>query len=1053
MSQLQIVEASAGSGKTHRLVYEYLRLLLINPDNYRHILAVTFTNKATEEMKSRIILELSRLQHVCNDSCAQPCNNISSHRQDLSETLELTYEEIAQRSATALSGILNNYSQFSIMTIDSFFQQVLRAFLREAGIGTSTRIELDTDWVIQQAVDQLLLELDTNNELYRWLVHYMSEQIAQGKSWNVSEKLTDMAMELLNEKFLSLPADYQQQLFAKDFRARLQLDQLYAFKKYYEKFLQDMATHAFNIMGNYCLCEKDFYGKSRGIYNFFRKLQQVNYDNLRIDPDYDDINNWPHSQTKKRHQVFKALKQGGLYECYMSIVQFIRDNRRRYNDTLVILKNIHTYGVLADVGHSIDRILQENDIQLLSKTTQFINELIGQNDVPFIYEKTGRFLWHFIIDEFQDTSYVQWQNFRPLINECLANDNFAMVVGDVKQSIYRWRNTDWTILEHKAEEDMHAHGTYRTTLDTNWRSLPEIVAFNNHLFGKYMASNVTLKSLYGRVIQKCAKQGVAEGMVMVDVNLEDCNDDEVDDENFTTPAVEWTIHKINQLLSIGYRQKDITILVRERKEGIEITEAINAFNQSGNNPFKINVLSAETALLTQCVAVNLILETFQYLLYPDDAVNLEALKIHFQQLCRLIETSISEKISSQVEPLLVHVSELMLNNPLDLFEEVIRMLHLNQYPPFLPYLQAFHNFLYDFCLNHAPQLKAFMDYWEHKKEKIALEISEDQDAVRILTIHKSKGLQFPNVIIPYCDWDLNYRGNQAPLLWCKADNTPLDSLQYFPIRFSQELESTSFAQDYDRERTQYFIDNINLLYVAFTRPMHHLFIYIPKITKASEDCKTVGDWVYWYVQGTKYERKEGSILHFQQGQLQYVDETQKRDAQEYCHFRHYPVYSPVGRIKQKSAFGGMLTPIMQYGNVMHRLFQHIYCIDDVEKAVDRAIADGVLSIRERESTITWLRQLLTQPQVATWFSREWNIYTEATVVAPFQHPYRPDRVMVKDGRAIVIDYKFGTKEMSSYKTQLKTYMGFLAKMGYTPIEGYLWYVQLGKIEKVAQTIG
>lgn len=1048
MSQLQIVEASAGSGKTHRLVFEYLRLLLMHPENYRHTLAVTFTNKATEEMKSRIIDEISLLQHICDNSCTPSCNKISVHRQALTDQLKIADDEIALKARTVIYNILHNYSQFSVMTIDSFFQQVLRAFLKESGIGTTTRIELDSDWVIQQAVDRLLLELDVNDELYRWLVHYMNEQIAQGRSWNVSEKLTDMASELLNEKFLALPAKYQQQLFKEDFRTQLQRDHLYAFKKYYEKFLQEKATEALNIIEEYNLSDDDFNGKSRGIVNFFRKLKQKNYDNLRIDPLYEDITNWPHSKTKNKHQVIHALKEGGLHHCYQSIVSYIENNSQKYYDTLAILKNIHTYGVLADVGRSIDNVLRENDIQLLSKTTQFINELIGQNDAPFIYEKTGRILRHFIIDEFQDTSYIQWQNFRPLINECLANNNFAMVVGDVKQSIYRWRNTDWSILEHKAEEDMQAHGTHRTILDTNWRSLPEIVSFNNDFFGEFLVkSNESLKSLYSTAIQKCAKEDTGGGMVLIDVNLKkDSDDEEENDENFTAPVIKWTIDKILRLLSIGYRQKDIAILVRERKEGVEITEAINAFNQSQTN--KIHVLSAETALLTQCVAINLILEVFQYLLTPEDAVNLEALKIHFDQLHQTIELSIAEKTDPQIEPLLERLSVLMLNNPLELFEEVIQVFHLNQYPPFLPYIQAFHNFLYEYCINHTPQLRAFMDYWEHKKDKIALEISEEQDAVRILTIHKSKGLQFPNVIIPYCDWNLKYRGNQAPLLWCRADNTPLESLQYIPIRFSKDLESTSFVEEYEQERTRYFIDNINLLYVAFTRPMHHLFVYVPKATIASEDCKTVGDWVYRYIKNSKKTQEEASCLHFQQGQLPNEYHSHEIETHADCHFRHYPVYSPVGRIKQRSAFGGMIAPSMQYGNVMHRLFQHIYYIDDIEKAVEIVIAEGLLPVRERAAIIAWLKDLLTRMPFASWFSKEWNIYTEATVIAPSQHPYRPDRVMVNDQQAIVIDYKFGTKELSSYKTQLRTYMKFLARMGYTPVEGYLWYVQSGKIEKI-----
>ncbi|MGC8802166.1 MAG: 3'-5' exonuclease, partial [Bacteroidales bacterium] len=487
--------------------------------------------------------------------------------------------------------------------------------------------------------------------------------------------------------------------------------------------------------------------------------------------------------------------------------------------------------------------------------------------------------------------------------------------------------------------------------------------------------------------------------------------------------------------------------VRERKEGIEITEAINRYNQTQTNPQNIiHVLSAETALLDKCVAINLITEVFQYILNPDDIVNQVALIAHMRQIRQLTATPNTADHTEVSDTPLEQFAGLLFYSPLELLEEVIQAYRLNQYEPFVPYLLAFHNLMHDFCLKYTPQLQAFMDYWERKKNKVALEISEQQDAVRILTIHKSKGLQYPNVIIPYCSWELDYRWNLAPLLWCKARTPLVESLQYIPVRYAKELEDTSFAEDYQREKDHYFIDNINLLYVAFTRPMHHLFVYVPLVDPQNDKCKTVGDWLYRYVKN--YSQSHGSQMHFQKGQLQHVEEPRHLPEHEVDLFKHYPVYSPVGKIKQRSAFGGMLAQTMQYGNVMHRLFQYIRYFDDINRAVDILIAEGLLSSRNREASIAWLRDLLTRPEVASWFSPEWKIYTEATVVAPSQHPYRPDRVMIKDNQAIVVDYKFGTIELSSYKSQLKTYMNFLKGMGYLFVEGYLWYVQLDKIEKV-----
>ncbi|MCX7986479.1 MAG: UvrD-helicase domain-containing protein [Bacteroidales bacterium] len=1049
MSELRIIEASAGSGKTHLLVYEYLKLLFLNPDNFKHILAVTFTNKATEEMKSRIVFELFRLQHLCKSACIQPCNSKSVYLEQLTDELKLSSEQLSHKSKAILHNILHNFSQFSILTIDSFFQQVLRSFLREVGIGTSTRIELDTDQVIQQTVDQLLLQLENNEELYRWLIQYVLEQINLGKSWNITDKLADMAHELLKEKFMSLPSEYQQLLFSENIKTYFRLEKLYSFKNSFEKYLQDKAIQAFSIIEKYQLSEDDFYGKSRGIIGFLKRLKNNNCSNLKIDDRYSDVENWPNKSSNRKAVVKEACTEGGLKNCYDEIMYFINKNKVKYYDTLAILKNIYTYGVLADIGHTLDKVLKENDIQLLGKTMQFLNEIIGNNDTPFIYEKTGRIYKHFIIDEFQDTSYIQWQNFRPLIKESLSNDHLSMVVGDVKQSIYRWRNTDWSILSFHAENDMQDHGCIRTTLDINWRSLPEIVAFNNSFFGDYLTTyNDNLKTVYRSVKQKCAFHGKRKGLVSIHINLEKPDNISEDEGSAYNAVGRWVIEQILKLLSMGYRQKDIAILVRERKEGVEIVEAINMYNKQQKESDKlIHVLSAESALLIQNIAVNIIVETFNYLLNPNDEINLTALTTHYGQVKQLIHGhSAADSLSVQLPNQLIdNMSTLLLLNPLELFEEIIQIFELNQYPPFIPYLQAMHNLLHTFCFEHTPQLKAFVDYWEQKKDKVALEISEEQDAVRILTIHKSKGLQFPNVIIPYCNWSLDYKGFHAPLLWCSAAKTDLEELQFLPIRYSKELEETSFKEAYLFEKNQYFIDNINLLYVAFTRPMHNLFVYVPQLS-SSDELKTVGDWLYSFV---RIKTKPiGQYINYQQGELGMSDINALSNNRIDYFFEKYPVYPSVGLIKQNASFGGLSSTHSQFGNVMHRLFQFIRYTDDIKYAVDRVIAEGALPLKDRKSCISWLSKLIANPEIEKWFSREWKILTEATVIAPHKHPYRPDRVMIKSSHAVVVDYKFGKKELPSYKNQLKTYMGFLKDMGYNPIEGYLWYVQLDKIERV-----
>jgi ATP-dependent exoDNAse (exonuclease V) beta subunit len=1092
MSQLLIVEASAGSGKTHLIVSKYLQLLFDNSWNFQHILAVTFTNKATEEMKSRLLSELHLLSQASSLNSSDDNISQSKFLLPLQEKYKLSTEQISKHSSEILKLILHNYSQFSIQTIDSFFQSIIQSFLRELNLSFNNRVELDIDWIINQAIDALMMNLDLNQKLFDWIINYIFHQMSEGRKWDIHNYLTAMGYELLSEKFLSLPFDYQEIINSPHFRDRLKVNELYRAKTEFENFLKKTAEEAQKIIDQYGLTSNDFKGKSRGLPKLFEQIKQNNF-NISNYFKYDDYKDWPNSNSKNKNIVIEAA-QNGLFEKYQTIVSYYNENLKYYQTILAIINNIHTYGVLADISASIDKVLSDNNLQLLSKSTHFLHEMIDNNDVSFLYERTGRIYFHFMIDEFQDTSRIQWENFRPLIKESLSNNYFSMVVGDVKQSIYRWRNTDWQILQSQAEADMKTHGVEHVNLNKNWRSLRNIVEFNNDFFGNYLYNNVfddMQKAVYSNVVQQSQEDTDRKGMVSIDFfksvedvstenasvetvqlqdspNLEDKEQKSSEEsseninsnisENGNIPEDEisedelnkigkWVIDTILNILSVGYNRKDIAILVRTNNEGVEIVNYINEYNAKQKDFSNyINVLSGESMLLKSCIAVNIIIEAFQYIVHPDDTLNLNAIKYHYGQVQK-IKSGNSTIIEAELpEDLIKNTSELLLLHPLELFERIAVEFHLNQVKDFIPYISGLHHYLQDFCNSHSALITEFLDYWELKKDKLSIELSTEQDAVRVLTIHKAKGLEFANVIIPFCGWKVIYSSRHYPILWCSAENTPLKELQYVPVTYSNNLINSQFESDYLKEKQQYLLDNINLLYVAFTRPMHHLFVCVPE-----RHDESVGQYLYNYL-AAKTQNKD-SVFHFQLGQLENLKGEEKVNDEESYMLGDFNVYPYKGKIKQQAVHRGISMfsdTSQQFGNVMHRLFHYINYLEDTEKAVDTIIYEGLLPSSEREACILWITNLLRQESVSSWFARDWKVYSEETLIVPNGHPYRPDRVIVKGKQAIVVDYKFGKKELDYYRTQIATYMNLLKNMKYSPVQGFIWYVQLNKIEEVAR---
>lgn len=484
MSQINIIRASAGSGKTHFLTGAFLELLMSEPTDYfKSILAVTFTNKATEEMKSRIIEQLNLLLKGEN----------SSYLINLMQKTGFKESHVRNKSAAILQQILHGYSYFNIETIDTFFQKVIKAFARELSIPGNYNIEIDTQPAMNFAIDNLMEEIEESSDILQWLIDFSEARIDEGRVWDIKNELLVLGQEIFKESFARVSGEV--------FNVLAEKEKLATFKKHLsniisstEKTLADFGHTGLNIINENDFEISDFYRGNTGIPTFFRKLSEKQPDkpNRYVLEMLNGTNNWPSPKTNRREELI-AVADKKLLPLLTEIIEFINQNLTRYFTAKEIIKNLYSLGILSDLAGKIQTYCKENNSFILSESPIFINKIIDNNEAPFVYEKVGNRYHHFMIDEFQDTSALQWSNFKPLVNNSLATGKDCLIVGDVKQSIYRWRNSSWEILANQIFNDFSSGQINPRSLDTNWRSCKEIIHFNNHVLSlpqKYCRKNI-----------------------------------------------------------------------------------------------------------------------------------------------------------------------------------------------------------------------------------------------------------------------------------------------------------------------------------------------------------------------------------------------------------------------------------------------------------------------------------------------------------------------------------------------------------------------------------
>ncbi|MDR0981871.1 MAG: UvrD-helicase domain-containing protein [Culturomica sp.] len=1066
MSELNIYKASAGSGKTFSLTMDYFRLIFNTPSDYRNILAVTFTNKATEEMKSRIINELHKLAE----------NQGSAYAATLKKEFGFNDNDLRNAAVELRTLLLHDYGRISVTTIDRFFQRIVRAFTKELGIFAGYNVELDSDYVLKKAVDNLMEHVGNDVRLREWLLELMNANVDDGKTWNVKSRLITLASELFKENYMLFDKEvlrkFNDKEFLKTYRGLLN-----GIINNYEKSLLRISEEALKIITDNGLFPEDFKNGSRGCIGHFYKLAGRKFDDITdtVRKSLDNIEIW---MTKKIESDVKMRIEAvypQLNELLKDAVSIFDNDYRYYISALEIKKNLYQLGLLSDIYKEVRLYCEEKGIMLLSDTSHILNLLVAGNDTPFLYEKSGNYYKHIMIDEFQDTSAMQWKNFSPLIANTLSQDFFSLIVGDVKQSIYRWRNGDWSLLASKVEHEFSQFGSHTTFLGSNWRSCRNIVDFNNNFFT--LASD-KLKQLYDKSASEdnvwsseieIAYEGLEQKAEIIEpvgyVNIKFCAEKKAEDSD--VEIMQEIIGIIEDITARGGSLKDTVILVRDGKEGEFVANQLMEYNKIHSK--EIRFVSNDSLYLRVSPCVRFIIALLNYIVEPYDIVNKTAaiflysayIKGKHDNYDSLFGEFSPESFSNFLEnDFLLKMSDMMSFSLYETVEMLIDRFQLKNDEEELSYIIGFQDMIYEYEQNNSNNIPMFLEWWEKEKNKRVLTSSEDTDAIKILTIHKSKGLEFDFVLLPFCNWELD---TLKPMrrIWCDITDEKFKGLDYIPLNYSTKLADSIFDKNYYDEHLKAFVDALNLLYVAMTRPKRELYVrpYSPVKDKndAPKEPKTIGELMYsvldvWKNEGYA-EFTEGDNIQFSMG-LPTKFEACEKDKKDELYLTEYPVNEYGNRIAVKYNFAEFIdlengyNEAINKGKLLHEIFRSIKYKDDVGEAVERVYRAGLLRENEKDYYKNLVNSYLRKSEVTDWFDTRLTVINEREILLPSGKIVRPDRVMISGDKVIVVDYKFGEKEKSNYSKQLRLYMNILSDVGYKEIEGYIWYVTLDKIEKI-----
>ncbi|WP_289074781.1 UvrD-helicase domain-containing protein [uncultured Bacteroides sp.] len=1077
--RLLVYKASAGSGKTFTLAVQYIRQLIEDPYSYRRILAVTFTNKATTEMKERILSQLYGI--------ATSLKSSDGYLKEIMKTSNKSVDEIRKAADTALKNIIHDYSRFRIETIDSFFQSVMRNLARELELGANMTIELNNGDVLSDAVDSMIEKLDRMSPTLYWLLEYIEERIADDKRWNVSSEIKGFGRNIFDEAYIEKGVALREKLkdtkFIPQYRKKLQekresiLDTMKGFNEHFQEIL--------NANG---LTPADLKNGARGIGSYFNKIASGKLSNdvrnATVEKCLEGAENWT-TKTSPYKSTIVSLADQVLIQVLNDAESTRMSSNKVLNSCDMSLRYLNNLQLLMRIDSEVREQNLSHNRFLLSDTNALLHSIIREGDASFVYEKIGTTIDTVMIDEFQDTSRMQWENFHLLLEESLAQNEGSMIVGDIKQSIYRWRNGDWKILAGLDKDKSFRLNS--KTLDTNWRSEANIIAFNNDIFTsacrvlneRYKADEgedcTQLLDAYSDVRQKTSKD-TKEGYIKLSFLKNS------EEHPYADTTMELLAEEVDSLVKKGVRVNDIAILVRKNKS---IPAIADYFDK--NTPYR--VVSDEAFRLDASLAVCMLIDGLRYISEPTDRIACARLAVAYQKEILKKDVDYNTVLLNSVEDYLPAEFRLMLPEmslmPLyELLEKLFVIFRMDMIEEQDAYLCAFYDAVTEYMQNNSSELTSFLTYWNETLYAKTIP-SGEISGIRILSIHKSKGLEYHTVLLPFCDWKMeNETFNH--MLWCRineadADKEPFCELDLTPVNYSSAMAESYFSDSYREERLQLWVDNLNLLYVAFTRACKNLIVWckdeqkdtVSKLLRESIDCmkeiKMTCNMPELDEEDEENKEENDEPIVYEYGEICISCEKKKSDSTNRLVAIPDAVNVKIESLETEIDFKqsnrsadfirgdedeeeNLRSQYIRQGQLLHTLFASIDTREDLPSAIERLLFEGVIESTEKAQEIYEIAEkALNLDEVKDWYSGEWTLYNECSIIYNDEQgkmqTRRPDRVMMKDDEVVVVDFKFGKKK-PEYSTQVREYMSLLSEMGYTDIKGYIWYVYSGELENV-----
>ncbi len=1151
---LQLQRASAGSGKTYTLTKIYIRNFLAKKVNNRYrlrtepemravhgrILAITFTNKATNEMKQRIVTALANLAGLYSQD-----DEKIDYLSDFIEEFSATKEQVQQAALLGLNILLHGYSDFQISTIDAFFQSILRTLAVETDRNESYQIELDDKYLSQVGVDMTLSEVNDNTGRKKsyakfWIQSLILDMLRDGEGWNPFKKSKNgLYAELVN--FTNL---FHSEVFKENVEAEL-MEYLTSDVDYMKVYSKLKKSHK-DCHEEY----KEAYSESRtAILEMlknegcdFNSLNSKNYGGLwrrQSDSDFSDV---PIGKVKfgfgKSIMSLEGVdEEDGVvllkdYKEKADALQGLAYMLCEHRDLMLeweILDRfwsatngkLYYLGLIKSIKENIRQFREENNIIPLSETNRILQGIINEDDAPFIYERVGTYINYYLIDEFQDTSRLQWSNLCPLVSESLSHeeDYDNLIIGDVKQSIYRFRNAEPMLIQNDVPErfDCEIRGE-SVDENTNWRSNREIVKFNNSFFhgiahtldcergaDKSDSTRLKISSLYSNAIQKI-KNIDKPGYVEVNFMGHNANAyDEMGD-------------LVHRLLDKGYAQKDIAFLVSNGDHGVALIDALMAYNADEKNAGKtpISVISEESLKISSSSAVKLVVAVLQLIVKgnakkgvkTDDSRNSKVEMDEFissynyiycnnpdLSATEIIERYFSDESNINVSDILKEVHTVAL--PALVENIIIKVVPEKLRQSDVAFLAAFQDEVLEYCQMYPADIASFVRWWNDTgAKKSSISSPEDTDAVQIMTIHKSKGLEFKCVIIPYADWSLDV--TKPSTIWVRPklpNDVEISGMPpYLPIGMNNALKDTLYNDDYEQEFDRIVVDQLNKTYVAFTRAVNELYIYAQSTKKA--ESTLIGDYLKRIVP-QMYDTKlldpseieftvkkedividdSGELLTYRMGGVtpddvrKFKDKSDESESDDKEKIADYHVNTKTellvtdsekdaeddNEVRSDNASEKESKESRRRGRLLHSIMEQVIVADDLPAAIRRMKIAGRLKGNDADEVEAFLKAKMADDKVAKWFDKDLDVITERTILCSDDKNRRPDRIVVsKEGDLEVIDYKFGEQLNDNYNTQqVRRYIKLLREIKaedgspkYRSVRGYLWYVSLGVIKEI-----